>query len=72
MLVGSGNLDQRYALIHQSEDEDGEVGSTKTEKSRKVPSEPTLMPLLVEMHRQAKGEGTVITAMPLVRSGPSG
>jgi len=58
------NLDQRYALIHQSEDEDGVVGTTKTENTRKVPIEPTLLPLLIQMYAQAKGEGLVVTAMP--------
>jgi integrase len=59
------NLDQRYVLVHRSVDiATGEVKTTKTNDVRKVPIEPTLLPLLVEMHRQAKGEGSVITAMP--------
>ena len=38
--------------------------ATKTNDTRKVPIEPALMPLLVEMHRRAGGEGRVISAMP--------
>jgi integrase len=57
------NLDQGYVLVHQSEDETGAVGTTKTENTRKVPIEPTLLPLLIQMHAQAKGEG-LVAAMP--------
>ncbi|MFO0675295.1 MAG: site-specific integrase [Polyangiaceae bacterium] len=61
----SVNLDQGYVHVHQAIDSDtGEVKTTKTKDTRKVPIEATLMPLLVEMHRESKGEGRVVTAMP--------
>jgi len=63
--LGDVNLDQRYVHVHQAVDSDsGEVKPTKTNDTRKVPIEPSLLPLLTEMHGQAKGEGHVITAMP--------
>jgi integrase len=59
------NFEQRYVHLHQAADsETREVKPTKTNDTRKIPIEPSLLPLLVEMHRQAKGEGRVITAMP--------
>ncbi len=61
----SVNFAQGYALIHQAVDtETNEVKSTKTKDVRKVPLEAGIVPLLEEMHRDAGGEGRVVTAMP--------
>jgi len=61
----SVNFDNGYILIHQAIDsETGEVKSTKTKDTRKVPIERNLYPLLQQMHEEAGGEGKVITAMP--------
>lgn len=61
----SVNFDQRYILIHQAVDADsGDVKSTKTKDVRKVPIEPSLMPLLEHMRRESNGEGRVFFAMP--------
>lgn len=54
-----------YVLIHQSIDgKTGELKSTKTKDVRKVPIEPTLLPLLRRMHDECNGEGRVITLPP--------
>ncbi len=54
-----------YVLIHQSADaKTGAVKPTKTKDVRKVPIEPTLLPLLRKMHEEAAGEGRVVGAMP--------
>jgi integrase len=59
------NFAQGYLSVHQAIDnETGDVKPTKTEDVRKVPLEPTLVPLLEAMHKEAAGEGRVITAMP--------
>ena len=53
------NLEQRYVHVYQSREADsGEAKPTKTNRNRKVPIEPTLMPLLEEMHKRADGTGT--------------
>jgi integrase len=58
------NFAQGYLSVHQAIDnETGDVKPTKTEDVRKVPLEPTLVPLLEAMHKEAGGEGRVITAM---------
>jgi integrase len=61
----SVDFDHGYMLIHQSADADtGVIRHTKTKDVRKVPIEPTLIPLLRKMHEEAAGEGKVIGAMP--------
>ncbi len=61
------NLEQRYVHVYQSREADsGEAKPTKTNRNRKVPIEPTLMPLLEEMHKRADGTGNVV-AMPIQR-----
>lgn len=59
------NFDRGYVLVHQAADSDtGEVKSTKTKDTRKVPIEPTLVPLLRKMVDEAAGDGRVVGAMP--------
>jgi integrase len=61
----SVNFAHGYVLVHQSVDSDtGEVKSTKTKDVRKVPIEPTLLPLLRKMVDEAAGEGRVVGTMP--------
>jgi Phage integrase family len=61
----SVNFDYGYVLVHQSVHADtAKTKETKTKDVRKVPIEATLVPLLREMHRQAKGKGSVVAAMP--------
>jgi hypothetical protein len=57
----------RFIHIHRAVDrvrDKGKIKSTKTEHARRVPIEPTLMPLLKAMHREAKGKGRVFPTMP--------
>lgn len=61
---GDVSLDRRFVHVHRAEDESGNVKSTKTGDTRKVPIEPTLAPLLERMREHANGEGRVVTAMP--------
>ncbi len=44
--------------------ESGEIKSTKTKDTRKVPIERTLLPLLWQMHLESNGKGRVVTTMP--------
>jgi hypothetical protein len=57
-------LDRGYIHIHRAVDSKGEIKPTKTGDTRKVPIEPTLLPLLERMHDDAAGEGRVFTSMP--------
>ncbi len=55
------NLELGYVHIHQSFDSDSrKVKTTKTKRNRKVPIEPTLMPLLAALHEAAGGTGRVL------------
>jgi integrase len=61
----SVNLEQGYVHIHQADDKaTGALKSTKTGHNRKVPIEPTLVPLLEMMREESRGEGRVVTSMP--------
>lgn len=54
------DLEHRTVHIHKSVDRNtGVIGTTKTEKGRKVPIEPALMPLLEAMHEESGGKGAV-------------
>ena len=59
------NLDGRVVLVHQTEDAEGETGSTKSMRTRRVLIEAAVMPLLVAMHRAAGGKGPVLPHMPV-------
>jgi integrase len=60
------NIDRGYVLIHQSLDSDTRtIKSTKSKRTRKVPIEPTLLPLLRDMHHEADGEGSVVEMPPM-------
>ncbi|HEY1696182.1 MAG TPA: site-specific integrase [Polyangiaceae bacterium] len=56
--------DRGYVHIHQSIDEKGVLKATKGKNVRKVPIEPTLLPLLRRMRDECGGEGRVITMPP--------
>lgn len=58
------HLEQRYVHVHRACDERGNVKPTKTRDTRRVPIEPSLVPLLERMREMAHGEGRVITSMP--------
>jgi integrase len=59
------HLDLGYVHVHRALDTDtGRIKSTKTNRTRKVRIEPTLLPLLREMHREADGEGSVVEMPP--------
>jgi integrase len=61
----SVDFEHGYVLIHQSAHADtGAVKPTKTKDVRKVPIEPTLLPLLQQLHERADGEDRVVTALP--------
>lgn len=62
------NFDRGYVHVHRSVDERGNVKATKTRDTRKVPIEPTLLPLLEAMRDAAGGEGRVVSAMPPIES----
>jgi integrase len=60
------NLERGYVLVHRSLNTGtGATKATKTKRTRKVPIEPALVPLLREMHDEADGEGRVVE-MPAV------
>ena len=62
---GDVNLEQRYIHVHRAEGKKkGEVKKTKSGETRKVPIEPSLVPLLERMHEDAGGTGRVMTSMP--------
>jgi len=58
------NLEKLYVHVHRAVDSKGEVKPTKTGDTRRVPIEPTLLPLLERMREEANGEGRVVTSMP--------
>lgn len=58
------NDDQGYVHVHRACNRKGHATTTKTSKTRKVPIETTLAPLLARMREDAGGEGRVVTAMP--------
>jgi integrase len=49
--------------IHRALDDDGNMKSTKTKQTRRIPIEPSLMPLLKAMYR-ARTTERVVSAMP--------
>ncbi len=61
------DLEHGTILIHVAEDRVRKRGvrATKTETARRIPIEPALMPLLIAMHKEAKGAGPVFR-MPSV------
>ena len=61
----SVSFEHGYVLIHQSADAStGLAKATKTKDVRKVPIEPSLLPLLRKMHIEANGQGRVVAPMP--------
>jgi hypothetical protein len=55
-----------YVLVHRALDSDsGQIKSTKSKRARRVPIEPTLMPLLQAMRHEADGEGLVVEMPPM-------
>ena len=61
---GDFDLEHRLVFIHRTVDDSGAERSTKGEESRRVPIEPTLLPLLHAMKEEAQGVGRVIDRMP--------
>ncbi len=60
-------LEHGFIHVHAAVDEDGEIKSTKTGVSRKVPIEATLAPILAAMKEEAGGDkatGRVVGSMP--------
>lgn len=54
---GDVDFDQGVVLIHRTEDDEGKVDSTKGDRARRFPIEPTLLPLLRAMRARAGGRG---------------
>jgi integrase len=57
------DLDHCAVLVHQNEDRvrnPGELKEVKGRLARRLPLEPTLMPLLRQMHAEAGGKGRVL------------
>jgi integrase len=53
-------VERRIVHVHRSIDREGDEKATKTGKTRRVPLEPSLVPLLRAMHAEAGGRGPVI------------
>jgi integrase len=66
--------EQGFVHVHRSVDGvTGKAKTTKTGRSRRVPIEPALLPLLAKMREESGGEGKVVTApswhlAPLLRA----
>lgn len=61
------DLEHGVMHIHRAVDrvrDKGKLQATKTKHARRVPSEPSLLPLLESMHAEAKGKGRVFPVMP--------
>jgi integrase len=58
------NTDRGYIHVHRAVDGQGDLKPTKTGDTRKVPIEPTLLPLLERMREAAKNEGRLVISMP--------
>ena len=55
------DLDHGFVHVHQSAHrKTGKLKATKTNTARRVPVEPTLLPLLLAMKKEAKGTGSVL------------
>ena len=63
------DLEHGTVLLHEQVDRKGTRRATKTKRTRRVPIEAHLMPLLRAMHREAGGEGAVIRC-PLPKDMP--
>src|SRR5690606_11272519 len=62
------DVDHGIVHVHQAADRiTGETKSTKSRAARRVPIEPTLLPLLRELHRKRTGK-LVLPDMPTNRS----
>src|SRR5262249_3729046 len=59
------DLEHGIVLIHRTEDDEGQIDSTKNEHTRRFSIEPTLLPLLRSMHAAAGGVGRVLPRMPV-------
>ncbi|MBK6517287.1 MAG: site-specific integrase [Polyangiaceae bacterium] len=57
------DLEHGFLLVHRTLDDDGEAGSTKTEKPRRVPIEPALAPLLRQL-REGRSPGDAVMELP--------
>lgn len=55
------DFESRTILVHEQIDRKGKRRETKTKRTRRVPIEPSLLPLLVAMHSEAGGVGLVLT-----------
>ncbi|MFO0588817.1 MAG: site-specific integrase [Polyangiaceae bacterium] len=61
LLWSHVDLEGRTVLVHEQVDRKGERRETKTRATRRLPIEPTLLPLLQAMHRESGGRGPVVT-----------
>lgn len=60
------DLDHGIVHVHQSIDRDRrQIKATKTDEARRIPIDPTLMPLLRAMHAESKGQGFVASMPPM-------
>jgi integrase len=59
------DLETGLLLVHRTEDEDGNVESTKGMRARRFSVEPALLPLLRRMHAAAGGLGRLVPRMPV-------
>lgn len=62
---GDVDLDRAVVLVHQTEDTAGRIDATKTKATRRFTIEPSLLPLLRAMHREAANGGRVLARMPV-------
>lgn len=63
------DLENGTILVHEQIDRDGQRRNTKTKRTRRIPIEPNLMPLLRVMHREVGGRGPVVT-YPIRKDSP--
>lgn len=63
------DLEHGVILVHRAYDRrNGGEKTTKGKRARRVPIEPTLAPLLREMHQESQGRGLVLSDMPSHRT----
>jgi integrase len=58
------DLEAGIVRVHRAEMRDGTTKPTKTKRTRPVPIEPTLRPLLLAMHEETDGKGKVAPGLP--------
>lgn len=54
------HLEEGFILVHRTRNAAGEGGTTKSERPRRVPIEPALVPLLEAMRAESGGAGQVV------------